>query len=469
MYNNLTFSRYLFTYERDNVLAVFHSLKMKPIFIEKRLFLFIKEIIEEDKVYDDKNIRLSYKEDAESIFLIINALIDNRVLNTDIDKDNKVIQHFRDNLKTGTGKIKIAYFILAEACNLACSYCFEYAPNHAINKSTIMSKETALKSIDFFEKMLTLYDSEEEEKTILFYGGEPLLNHDVLFYILEEIETRKQKSNLWNNLQLSIVTNGVLLTKDIIKSLVKFNVSIAISIDGPKYITDKNRFNKGGGSVFGNIMQGIELCQKHNVPFSLSVTLSEKAIQNNEDVLKFIEEINPSSLGFNILMTDSESNIYNEYDEEAADFLIKAFKKFREKNIYEDRMMRKVKSFVNSEVYPFDCGATGANQIILSPSGKVGICHGYLEDKKFFPTTIDDIGFIPSNDNVFNDWSKRSPLNMKECQDCIALGICGGGCPMNAERNFGSIWDLDERFCIHAKKTLEWMIWDLYDTNNQKS
>ena len=463
MYSNLTFSRYLFTYERGDILAVFHSLKMKPIFIEKRLFLLLKQIIEDDKKYNDENIRLLYKKDADSLILIINALIENRVLNTDTKKDDKVIQHFRNNLKAGTGNIKIAYFILAEACNLACSYCFEYAPNHAINKSTIMSKETALKSIDFFEKMLTLYDSEHEEKTILFYGGEPLLNYDVLNYILKEIEERKNKTNLWDNLQLSMVTNGVLLTEEIIESLVKFNVSIAISIDGPKYITDKNRFNKGGGSVFGNIMNGIELCQKHNVPFSLSVTLSEKAIQNNNDVLKFIEEINPSSLGFNILMTDSESNIYDGYDEEAADFLIKAFKKFREKNIYEDRMMRKVKSFVNSEVYPFDCGATGANQIILSPSGKVGICHGYLEDKKFFPTTINDINFIPLNNDVFNDWSKRSPLNMKECQNCIALGICGGGCPMNAERNLGSIWDLDERFCIHAKKTLEWMIWDLYD------
>ena len=44
----------------------------------------------------------------------------------------------------------------------------------------------------------------------------------------------------------------------------------------------------------------------------------------------------------------------------------------------------------------------------------------------------------------------------------MALGICGGGCPFQAEITTGSIWGLDERFCVHAKMTLEWLIWDLY-------
>jgi len=52
---------------------------------------------------------------------------------------------------------------------------------------------------------------------------------------------------------------------------------------------------------------------------------------------------------------------------------------------------------------------------------------------------------------------------MPECHSCEALGVCGGGCPMYAEDLGGSIWSLDKRFCIHAKMTLEWMIWDLYD------
>jgi len=51
---------------------------------------------------------------------------------------------------------------------------------------------------------------------------------------------------------------------------------------------------------------------------------------------------------------------------------------------------------------------------------------------------------------------------MPECQGCFALGICGGGCPYQSELETGSIWGLDKRFCIHAKMTLEWLVWDLY-------
>ena len=180
-------------------------------------------------------------------------------------------------------------------------------------------------------------------------------------------------------------------------------------------------------------------------------------------VMDFIDTVKPSSIGFNVLMTDKDFKVYQGYNDDAAEFLIRAYEKFSEDGLYEDRMMRKVNSFIKSEVYPFDCGATGGNQLVFSPSGKVGICHGYLQDKKFFPTTVDDDSFDPCSDGVFKEWAIRSPLNMEECQGCEALGICGGGCPLNAERNLGSIWDLDERFCVHARKTLEWLVWKLYE------
>ena len=64
--------------------------------------------------------------------------------------------------------------------------------------------------------------------------------------------------------------------------------------------------------------------------------------------------------------------------------------------------------------------------------------------------------------SVWIEWNKRTPLNMPECYECPALGICGGGCPMNAEKNYGSIWHVDKRYCQHSIQTLEWLIRDLY-------
>lgn len=51
----------------------------------------------------------------------------------------------------------------------------------------------------------------------------------------------------------------------------------------------------------------------------------------------------------------------------------------------------------------------------------------------------------------------------EECLSCPALAVCGGGCPYGAMLKYGSIWNIDRRFCIHSKEALEWLIWDLYD------
>jgi len=74
-----------------------------------------------------------------------------------------------------------------------------------------------------------------------------------------------------------------------------------------------------------------------------------------------------------------------------------------------------------------------------------------------------DDDFDIGEDPDYKEWSMRSPLNMPQCQKCPALGICGGGCPFQSEIEKGSIWALDDRFCVHAKMTLEWLIWDLFD------
>ncbi|MDR3110998.1 MAG: FibroRumin system radical SAM peptide maturase [Planctomycetaceae bacterium] len=461
-YRELTFSQYSRSLVRGRIVALFHSLKMKPLYLDVETLEDIKTVIDAPRCFTDEDI-----ENLNSVGLlqIIDLLIENRVLNEKQGRDDEVISNLRENI--GGLQILIAYFILAESCNLCCTYCFERTPTHK-PADVMMSEATAFKSINFFERMLSFHPLEKEEKTIIFYGGEPLLNYATLISTLREINQRKQdKPELWNNTKLSLVTNGTLLTKERILELNSYGLEIGISIDGPEYITNANRFYYDGRGVYADAKRAIDLCKEVDVPFGLSVTLSEVAIKHSEDLMRFLQDISPSSVGFNILMGNRTDTSYAGYDEDAARFLIEAFKVFRRTGLFEDRMMRKVKAFVQHQVYPFDCGATGGSQVVFAPSGQVGICHGYLADKKYFPTTVDDVHFIPSANPVFLEWAERTPLRMDKCQDCDALGICGGGCPMNADRTKGSIFDLDKRFCIHAQKTLEWLVWDLYDNANK--
>jgi uncharacterized protein len=465
MLQNLTFSRFTHSFTRSGVTAVFHSLKMKPIFLEEALYKHLREAIGTQAHASRESFSEAYAD--VDLPAVIEALKEIRVLNEHEGRDDEVIGHFQRGV--GMAQTRIAYFILAESCNLCCKYCFERAPQARESGGLLMTEEVALSAIAFWERTQELGQgqpdhvaTEDSERDLIFYGGEPLLNYPVLRRVMEEVKSRQaQGPRFWREVKASVVTNGTLLTTEIASELHRLGVSIGISIDGPGDITDSNRLTSDGGSAFGRISQGIEACKEAGVGFGLSVTLSDEVVSNFRRVIDFIKQTGPMSLGFNILMGGPKERA-DEYNEKAAQFLIDAFCEFREDGLYEDRMMRKVNTFVKSEVYPFDCGACGGNQLVFAPSGQVGICHGYLQDKRYFPTTVADRDFDPSLDGVFQEWAKRTPLNMSECQDCPALGICGGGCPMNADKNRGSIWALDERFCVHAKKTLEWLVWDLY-------
>ena len=85
----------------------------------------------------------------------------------------------------------------------------------------------------------------------------------------------------------------------------------------------------------------------------------------------------------------------------------------------------------------------------------------FTDYQRRLPTDDD---FIAIDDPTFIEWSKLTPLNNEECYSCPALGICGGGCPINAMnlKPGNTIHSIDERFCVHSKKTLEFFIKDLY-------
>jgi len=200
------------------------------------------------------------------------------------------------------------------------------------------------------------------------------------------------------------------------------------------------------------------------------VTLSEETIKHKDDVLKLIDEYGIKGLGFNIMMSSESFVLPDSYNEAASQFIIDEFIELRNRGIYEDRMMRKLKSFTKAQVYFSDCGATAGGQLVVAPNGKVGICHGCLYNKQYFVTDIYNEDFNAQEDPTFVEWSQLTPVNRDECQDCEALGICGGGCPINAmnSKPGNTIHSMDERFCVHAKKTLNFMINDLYRIISEK-
>lgn len=456
-------TRFTHIFKKDTVCALYSSLRIRPVYVEPEMAeavwsfgrgTTVSEVIE--------TISLESREKFINLIPVLEAA--KIIVDADGGSDEDIVGYFQKHL-LGHPYVSIAYFILTDDCNFGCKYCFveSHMPTKRHPKS--MSTTTVLKGLDFFCRQIKLRPNLfEQEKTIVIYGGEPLLNIQSLRFLLEEIKIRKADGRLPQKTELSMVTNATLVTPEVAQLLAEHDVCVAVSIDGDRESTDAARQYRGGGAVFDDILRGYDILKHAGVNIGVSCTLSQQSMDDFDRTLAmFTDRLDVKSLGFNIVLSGNGYHVREDYDEKAAQAIIRAFKVFREMNIVEDRIMRKVDSFVKGEIYAFDCGASGGGQIVIAPDGQIGVCHGYLGNRKHFMTTVDDDQFDPRHDPVFLEWSRRSPLAMAACQDCVALGICGGGCPLNADNEEGTIWGLDKRFCVHCKMTLEWLIWDLYE------
>ena len=121
-------------------------------------------------------------------------------------------------------EIQLLKIQLGLSCNYSCEYCSQ--------KFVERMPETTKKDIDtFMEKLNVLEFSEEKGLKIEFWGGEPLVYWKTLKPL---VDAMNDKFADWKKKPLySMITNGSILTDEIIDWLMMNNFSVSISHDGP--------------------------------------------------------------------------------------------------------------------------------------------------------------------------------------------------------------------------------------------
>lgn len=290
-----------------------------------------------------------------------------------------------------------------------------------------------------------------------------------MVFAVEYIERLKREGKLPDNLGLSLNTNASVVTPEIAQFLADHQITASVSLDGREIVHNRERIFHSEKGTFDATLQGFMLLKEHGVNVGVSCTIAESGVDDFEDTITFLtNELGIRSFGFNILRETQTSKLEDPegYAQKVSRALIQAFKIAREKGVYEDRMMRKVRCFIGRKPYLNDCAGCGG-EIAISPDGFVGVCHGAVGQKHWFVPLTPEID--PLTHPYWTEWRTRSPFNMPQCLDCVALGICGGGCPYEAFLKKGTIWGLDERFCVHSKITLEFLIKDLWEKMKTKT
>ena len=440
-------SKFVHSIDLGEHVVLWHSLRMKPVFLEHAVY--------DEFILGNCNAELERE------------LSEKKIILAHENEDEEVLSRLRSHAPQPD--VGLGYFILSENCNLACRYCF--VGSDACGKGTSfkkdMTREVADKAIDVFARQLehSTTDYKKVDSNIIFFGGEPLLNYDVLKYVCRRINELKNERPVLNHTHLAVITNGTLLDEERILALNSMGVAVSISIDGFTEQANEMRVDKAGKSTFNRVVKVLETYKRLDVEApSLSVTLSDKTIEDLPSMVKLIREYGIKGFGYNVLLQKDASQISFDYYEKASQFIIDSFLALREFGVYEDRIMRKLNSFAHSRIHFSDCGATSGGQILFAPDGRIGICQGLMANDENYVTDVYDESFIAANHPFWQMWASLIPLNNDDCLSCEALGICGGGCPVNARllNPTKGLHCIDDRSCIHTKRTLEFLIKDLY-------
>jgi uncharacterized protein len=316
--------------------------------------------------------------------------------------------------------------IPTHACNLACKYCYQ---GHGDVLSNTMTEETQRRAIEFIKNCAVNH----KNLGVNFYGGEPLLFPNIVFRMLEELESFSNENGM--NFSCSFTSNGTLLTEDIAEKLKHYDHEIQITLCGPKEIHDETRIDKKGNGTYERLMEVISLFMKHDMDFHIRVDVDQKNYNSIPLLLNDLKKrgfegtfISLCPIGKDICYTEME------VESEEVDSASLA----RLSKVTHDMGFETEPIFIHNFVE--GCAAISDSFLAIDPKGDVYKCIAAPNYTEHRFGTLDENGNLTNiNHESYCAWTLRDPLLIKECAECKFAPICGGGCALAAYAKHGSI------------------------------
>lgn len=301
------------------------------------------------------------------------------------------------------------------ACNFNCPYCFE---NH---KSGKMSEETQNDIINFLEK------TNKKIKTLFvtWYGGEPLLAVDIIQSLSRKLINFSEKNNISYN--SNIITNGYLLNQKIADTLKELKVShYQITLDGIGETHDKTRHLANGNPTFDKIIDNL-----HNIKIEGNISIRHNIhkgnIKDSKNLELFIQKLKEET-GNNIRYygVPVAGNDVADTREEKVEILSNEEKMKIEAIKDSKHFSRASGHFCGSQTFEF---------LTIDNEGRLYKCWEDVDKPERSFGNIKTWNFnnplySSTNPNpLLNYINTAGVLNDLECQNCILLPLCKGGCP----------------------------------------
>lgn len=377
--------------------------------------------------------------------------------------------------------IKAMCLHICHDCNLRCRYCFAGTGDFGTGKRSMLDPETGKNAIDF----LIAASGKRHHLDVDFFGGEPLMNWQVVVDLTHYCEARAKESG--KDIRLTITTNALLLDDEKTAFINQHMKNCVLSIDGRPEVHDYMRPGINGKGSYEAVSKRIKaFLEARTAPDSafsehyVRGTYTRNNLDFTEDVRYMVQDLGarqisvepvvaPDGAGYEIRMEDLPQ-IEKEY-EDLAEYILNTRKTDDPVHFFHFIMDMKGGPCVYKRLK--GCGV-GAEYCAVTPDGDVYPCHQFAgetdlrmgnvhgisalldENKNLLPGKKAEDILIPEVRQIFID---RLMPNKKECKSCFARYHCGGGCAANSLHAAGSLDGIYEIGCRLAQKRLECSLW----------
>lgn len=348
--------------------------------------------------------------------------------------------------------VKAMCLHIAHDCNLRCEYCFASTGDFGEGRK-LMDFETGKRAIDF----LIEKSADRKFLELDFFGGEPLMNFEVVKQIVEY--ARSREAEYGKKFRFTITTNGMLLTEDKMQFINDEMSNVVLSIDGRREVNDRMRKRVDGTGCYDRIMENFKkfVPMRGDKDYYVRGTYTKYNLDFSNDVMH-LYDMGFDQISVEPVMADSkEPYAITEGD------LAKIFKEYE----ILAEMIKKIQDegrFINFFHFMLDldqgpcaikrlrgCGC-GNEYVAITPDGDIYPCHQFVGIEDYKMGSLYDGTF---NEDMKMMFAGSHVYSKPECKKCWAKFYCSGGCNANNYIYAGDIHNAHKLSCQIQKKRLE--------------
>lgn len=331
---------------------------------------------------------------------------------------------------------------ITQKCNLACDYCYIQ------KKDSIMHLSTAKKIIDFvFE------NSKKSEKIdIGFFGGEPLLEFDLIKKITTLIQAHKSFDP--NLVTISVTTNGTIFSEKIKNFLSENNIVLCVSCDGPPLVQDAFRHFPDGSGSSGIVEKNIIQALKKFPLIPVNAVYSPENLHLLPDVVDYLSSLGVRNIYLNPNISaqwtrkeaDMFPHIYSSVGKKYLDFYRQG------KPRYISLVDSKITVILRGGYKPLERCKMGNGEIAFAPSGNIYPCERFIgsdNGKAHCLGNIDDVSILGKKCKTISSVA----INI-ECQTCGLRDYCMNWCGCTNHASTGSYNMVAPFICASEKASI---------------